>query len=218
MGLQYNIWFGVSGIIFMVILVTYLRISFSMESRRNHEFFKLAIYVLLADMLDVVTALTISYGALISPALNTILNTAYFVMNALLSYQFLQYSQLCIKSFQGEKKVAIGYRLIVYVYMLLLMINIFTGWMFAFDAEGVYVHGPLYYLLSIMPYSCFFMGVIRMIRNTKEYDKQQKISIFAFSILALSGAVIQIVFLPSMLLTMFTLSLGLIIILFSVIM
>ena len=215
MGLQYNIWFGVSGVIFMVILVTYLRISFSMESRRNHEFFKLAIYVLLADMLDVVTALTISYGALISPALNTILNTAYFVMNALLSYQFLQYSQLCIKSFQGEKKVAIGYRLIVYVYMLLLMINIFTGWMFAFDAEGVYVHGPLYYLLSIIPYSCFFMGVIRMIRNTKEYDKQQKISIFAFSILALSGAVIQIVFLPSMLLTMFTLSLGLIIILFS---
>ena len=79
MGLQYNIWFGVSGVIFMVILVTYLRISFSMESRRNHEFFKLAIYVLLADMLDVVTALTISYGALISPALNTILNTAYFV-------------------------------------------------------------------------------------------------------------------------------------------
>ena len=59
------------------------------------------------------------------------------------------------------------------------------------------------------------MGVLRMVRNTKEYDRRQKISIFAFSILALSGAVIQICFMPEVLLTMFTLSLGLIIILFS---
>ncbi len=199
----------------MVILVTYLRISFSMESRRNHEFFKLAIYVLLADLFDVITAITISYGAVIPPRLNTVLNTAYFVMSALLSYQFLQYSQLCVKSFQGEKKVSIGYRMIVYVYLALLAINLFTGWMFAFDAQGAYIHGPLYYLLSTMPYACFFMGVLRMIRNTKEYDRGQKLSIVAFSMLALSGAVIQIIFLPDVLLTMFTLSLGLIIILFS---
>ena len=75
MGLQYNIWFGVSGVIFMVILVTYLRASYSMESKRNREFFKVAIYVLLADFFDVVTAVTISYGAIVPTTVNMILNT-----------------------------------------------------------------------------------------------------------------------------------------------
>ena len=215
MGLQYNIWFGVSGVIFMVILVTYLRASYSMESKRNREFFKVAIYVLLADFFDVVTAVTISYGAIVPTTVNMILNTCYFVLNALLSYQFLRYAQLCVKGAQGEIKIAFGYRFIVYVYLMLLAVNLFVGWMFWFDEQGAYIHGPLYYLLSAIPYTCFLMGVLRMIRNTREYDRRQKLSIFAFSILALSGAVVQIGFMPEVLLTMFTLSLGLIIILFS---
>lgn len=215
MELQYNIWFGVSGVIFMIILVTYLWVSYSMESERNREFFKVAIYVLLADIFDVITAVTISYGAIVPATVNMILNTCYFVLNALLAYQFLRYSQLCVKGTQGELKAAFGYRLIVCVYLIFLAVNLFSGWMFWFDEQGAYIHGPLYYLLSAIPYTCFFMGVLRMIRNTREYDRHQKLSIFAFSILALSGAVIQIGFMPDVLLTMFTLSLGLIIILFS---
>lgn len=215
MELQYNIYFGVSAIIFMVILVTYLRIGFSMDSPRNREFFKVAIYVLLADILDVVTAVTISYGAMVPPVINVLLNTVYFVANALLSYQFLRYSQLCVKSFEETPKIGLLYRMVIYGYLGLLTVNCFTGLMFSFDEYGTYVHGPLYYLLATIPYMCFYMGVLRMIRNTKEYDARQKASIFAFSILALAGAVTQIVFLPDVLLSMFTLSLGLIIILFS---
>lgn len=215
MGLQYNIYFGLSAIVFMVILVTYLKIGYSMDSPRNREFFKVAIYVLMADILDVVTAVSISYGAVIPPVLNVLLNTAYFVTNALLSYQFMRYSLLCIKCFEGTPKVGLGYRIMIYGYFVLLVINCFTGWMFGFDEQGAYVHGPLYYLLATIPYLGFYMGVLRMIRNTKEYDRGQKISIFAFSLLALTGAVMQIVFMPDVLLSMFTLSLGLIIILFS---
>ena len=215
MSLQYNIWFGVSAVIFMVILVTYLWIGYSMESKRNQEFFKLAIYVLVADFLDVVTAVTISYGTVIFPVVNMLLNTSYFVANVLLGYQFLRYAKFWTKHFEGETKVGLGYRLLVQGYLLLLAINLFTGWMFDFDIQGNYIHGPLYYLLSAIPYACFFMGVLQMIRHTKEYTKQQRASIFAFSLLALSGAVLQIIFMPEVLLAMFTLSLGLIIILFS---
>jgi len=215
MELQYNVYFGVSAIIFMVILVAYLRIGYSMDSPRNREFFKVALYVLLADILDVVTAVTISYGAVVNQTLNVLLNTAYFVANALLSYQFLRYSQLCVRSHEPTPKIAIGYRIVIYGYLGLLAVNCFNGWMFGFDEYGTYVHGPLYYLLPAVPYLCFYMGVFRMIRNTKEYDSGQKVSIFAFSILALTGAVTQIVFIPDVLLSMFTLSLGLIIILFS---
>lgn len=215
MSLKYNIHYGVSAIIFMVILVIYSKISYSMESRRNREFYKLTIYVLIADILDVVTAITISYGAIIPPMLNVILNTCYFAGNAVLCYQFLKYSTFCVKSFAGVPKVQSIYKVVMYLQGLLLVINIFTGWMFDFDEAGNYIHGPVYFLTFTIPYVCFFLGVLRMVRNVRDYDMQQKISIFSFSVIALTGAVIQIGFLPDVLLTMFALSVGLIIVLFS---
>lgn len=211
----YNIYFGISAIVFMVILVVYSKITYSMESRRNREFYKLTIYVLIADILDVATAITISYGAVIPPLLNTLLNTCYFAGNAVLCYQFLKYATFCVKSFEGEPKVGVFYKVVMGIQWCLLVANIFTGWMFYFDENGAYTHGPVYFLTFTIPYVCFFLGVIRMVRNVKDYDIQQKISIFSFSIIALLGAVIQIVFLPNVLLTMFALSVGLIIVLFS---
>ena len=215
MGLTYNIYFGVSAIVFMIILVVYSKITYSMESRRNREFYKLTIYVLIADILDVATAVTISYGAVVPPLLNTLLNTCYFAGNAVLCYQFLKYATFCVKSFEGEPKVAIGYKIVMCLQGALLIANIFTGWMFYFDEAGTYTHGPVYFMTFTIPYVCFFLGVLRMVRNAKDYDTQQKISIFSFSIIALLGAVIQIGFFPDVLLTMFALSVGLIIVLFS---
>ena len=54
MELQYNIYFGISALVFMIILVIYSQITYSMESKRNREFYRLAIYVLIADILNVV--------------------------------------------------------------------------------------------------------------------------------------------------------------------
>ena len=215
MSLKYNIYFGISAIVFMVILVIYSKISYSMESRRNREFYKLTIYVLIADILDVVTAITISYGTVVSPFLNTILNTCYFGGNEVLCYQFLKYSTFCAKSFEGEPKVPSVYKIVMYLQGVLLFVNVFTGWMFSFDDAGTYIHGPAYFMTYTIPYVCFFLGVLQMVRTVKDYDMQQKISIFSFSIIALTGAVIQIGFLPDVLLTMFALSVGLIIVLFS---
>lgn len=215
MSLKYNIYFGISAIVFMVILVIYSKISYSMESRRNREFYKLTIYVLIADILDVVTAITISYGNVIPIFFNLLLNTCYFGGNAVLCYQFLKYSTFCAKSFEGEPKVEPAYKIVMYLQGVFLFVNMFTGWMFYFDEAGNYVHGPAYFLTFTIPYACFFLGVIRMVRNVKDYDMQQKLSIFSFAIIALMGAVIQIGFLPHVLLTMFALSVGLIIVLFS---
>lgn len=215
MGLQYNIYFGVSAIIFMLILVVYSKITYNMDSTRNREFYKLTIYVLIADILDVVTAITISYAAVIPPLVNVLLNTCYFGGNSILCYQFLKYSTLSVNWFKGEAKVPVGYRIIMTGQAALLIANIFTGWMFDFDTAGNYIHGPLYAVTYIVPYTCFSLGILRMVRHIKEYSTQQRISIFSFSVIALIGAVLQMGFFPQVLLTSFALSIGLIIVLFS---
>ncbi len=215
MELQYNIYFGLSAIILMVVLVIYSRITYNMDSTRNREFYKLLIFVLIADILDVVTAVTISYAAVIPRMVNIILNTCYFGGNAILSYQFLKYSDLSINWFQGEAKVAVGYRIVMGVQAILLAVNVFNGWVFDFDSAGTYIHGPLYAMTYVVPYSCMAVGVLRMVRHIKQYTIQQRMSIFSFSLISIIGAVIQIGFLPHVLLTSFSLSIGLIIVLFS---
>lgn len=215
MELQYNIYFGLSAIILMVILVVYSKITYNMESVRNREFYKLTIYVLIADILDVITAFTISYAAVIPPMVNIILNTLYFGGNSVLCYQFLKYSTLSVNWFKGKASVHVGYRIVMGCQAALLLTNIFTGWMFDFDTAGNYIHGPLYTVTYIVPYACFALGILRMVRHIKEYSIQQRLSIFSFSVIALIGAVMQMGFFPQILLTSFSLSIGLIIVLFS---
>ena len=215
MGLQYNIWFGVAAIIFMIVLVVYSKMTYSMDSTRNREFYKLTIYVLIADILDVVTAITISYATVVPRMLNMILNTFYFGGNSVLCYQFLKYSSLSVNWFKGEATVPVRYRVVMGCQAALLTANLFTGWMFDFDRAGTYIHGPLYALTYIVPYTCFALGILRMVRHIKEYSMQQRMSIFSFSLIALIGAVVQMGFFPEVLLTSFSLSVGLIIVLFS---
>ena len=181
MQLQYNLYFGVSAIILMVVLVIYSRITYNMDSVRNKEFYKLFIYVLVTDILDVVTAVTISYAAVIPKIVNIILNTCFFGGNAMLSYQFLKYSDLSINWFQGEAKVAPAYRVIMGAQAFLLTINAFNGIVFDFDSAGTYIHGPFYAMTYIVPYSCMASGVSRMVRHIKQYNFQQRMSIFSFS-------------------------------------
>lgn len=215
MTLQYNIYFGLSAIILMIVLVIYSKITYNMDSNRNREFYTLLIYVLVTDILDVITAVTISYAAVIPRIPNIFLNTCYFGGNAMLSYQFLKYSDRSIHWFQGEAKVAIGYRIVMGCQALLLILNFWNGWIFDFDRAGTYIHGTLYSMTYIVPYSCMAIGVARMVRHIKQYTIQQRMSIFSFSLIAMIGALIQIVFLPDVLLTSFSLSIGLIIVLFS---
>jgi len=215
MELQYNLYFGLSAVILMVVLVVYSKITYNMDSVRNKEFYKLLILVLLTDVLDVITAVTISYAAVIPRMLNIILNTGYFGGNAMLSYQFLKYSDLSINWFQGEAKVAPAYRVIMGLQAFLLTLNAFNGIVFDFDSAGTYIHGPLYSMTYIVPYACMAVGVSRMVRHIKQYTFQQRMSIFSFSLIAMIGAMIQIIFLPHVLLTSFSISIGLIIVLFS---
>lgn len=215
MELQYNIYFGLSAIMMMIVLVIYSKITYSMESTRNREFYKLTLYVLFADILDVITAVTISYAAKIPPMVNIILNTFYFGGNSAMCYQFLKYSSLSVHWFKGKAEISLKYKIIMGAQALMLVLNIFTGWMFDFDVAGNYIHGPLYMLTYAVPYICFFLGIVRMACHIRQYSVKQRMSILSFSVIALIGAVLQLGFFPDVLLTSFSLSIGLIIVMFS---
>ncbi|MDD6223603.1 MAG: hypothetical protein PUB18_01205, partial [bacterium] len=100
--LKYNICYEVSSTVFLIVLLFFIKMQYDTNTVLNREFRKLTWMGLIATVLDVTTAITISYAYLVPIQLNTVLNTLYFVSVALLGYQMMYYDLLFI--YQDEKK------------------------------------------------------------------------------------------------------------------
>ncbi|MDY5576498.1 MAG: hypothetical protein SPF70_03330 [Lachnospiraceae bacterium] len=96
MTLKYNISYEVASTIFLVILLCFFKLQYDAKSRLNNEFRKLIWFGLIATVLDVTTAITISYASVVPVVVNTILNTVYFMSVAILGYQLAYYNYLYV--------------------------------------------------------------------------------------------------------------------------
>ena len=92
MSLKYNISYEVASTIFLIILLFYISLQYDTHSRLNKEFRKLTLLGLIATILDVTTAVTISYTSIVPIEVNILLNTLYFVSVAALGYQLMYYN------------------------------------------------------------------------------------------------------------------------------
>ena len=212
--LSYNIYFEVAAIVFLIVLNIFLRIKYGVEDKVNKQFRKLALFVLLACVLDVATAITISYGKFIPPIINLLFNTLYFCMNIAVGFQFTKYISASVYKEKGGKGYIIN--LVIFgLCFLMLFINLFTGLVFSFDGEGSYVHGVLYYFVYVFPYYfiIYSMGILAF--NFKQFSVEQRVSIIVFFGLCMLGPLMQMLLFPDVLLSLFTISIGLMICMFT---
>ena len=73
----YNISYEVASAAFLVILYMYILLQYSHKSQANKEFERLTIYMLVTNVSDVVSAITISYGSQLPRWINWITNSIY---------------------------------------------------------------------------------------------------------------------------------------------
>lgn len=212
--LLYNINFEVAAIFFLIIINIFVRIKYLAESKVNREFRKMALYVLIACVMDVATAITISYGSFIPPVINLLFNTAYFSMNIAVGYRFTRYISACV--YGEEHGRGFLFNNIAYgVFFLILVVNLFTGLVFSFDSVGSYIHGPLYYFVFAFPYYFIFFSVGILIFHFKQFSLEQRVSIIAFFVLCMAGPLVQMILFPNVLLSLFTIPIGLLICMFT---
>ena len=76
MVMKYNIYFEVASVLVLFILLLFLRLQYNMQSKVNKEFLKLTVLALIANILDVVTAVTISYAEYVPVWLNVLLTSS----------------------------------------------------------------------------------------------------------------------------------------------
>ena len=214
MSLKYNISYEVTSAIFLIILLFFMRLQYDIHSDLNKEFRKLTWFGLIATIMDVTTAVTISYASLVPIGVNILLNTLYFVSGALLGYQLMYYSGYYVHRSRKKSLFIRFNQLLVGLYVALLIFNIFTGCIFSFT-EDAYVKGPVYLIIYAVPGYFILCSAVILIYSFERFEIWQRISIILFLIFQVSGALLQMLFFPDILLFLFTSALGLMMMLFT---
>lgn len=213
--LQYNIYFELSAVIYMIVLNVYIRLQFNSKSTVNKLFKSVAILLLLADILDIVTAITISYALYIPTWINMMLNYLYLCSDMIMEFWFVMYSLSCVRVGDMHKNpvywVSLGITLLS---LLFLTLNFFTKWIFDFSPTEGYIHGPMYFVVYIVPFVIIFIVVGVLLSNFKNFTRNQRITIICYAITTTLGPLVQMLF-PDILFVLFTVSVGYMMLMFA---
>lgn len=212
MNLIYNINFEIAGALYVLVLYVSLCVYYSNTSEANRRFKVVVRNILAAEVMDIVTAIMISYGYAVPRTLNTVLNTVYHALTCSLGYSFLRYVESYV--YQRVKRITIN-QIIYFLILALLIFNMFTGFLFYFNVNGEYTHGTMYLLVYIVPlyYVLFSAGV--MLKHRNFFKAKQRVSVVIYIIMSMLGPLIQMLLFPDVLLSLFTPSIAALIILFS---
>lgn len=217
---MYNIYFEAAAIGFLALVLLYLYTLYPNASVSNRRYRRMLIILLVSDILDMVTAKTIDYGAVVPPVVNVLLNTAFFMVSAGMALSYASYIESFVyKEDLSLRKRGILYRICFAMYCAyggLLTINIFTGCCFYFDAQGRYVHGSLYPFAYGTSLCIAILGLIFMVNHRKDFDYRLRVAACLFLAMIVAGSMLQLVFFPKTLLTMYMASLAAVVFLFVI--
>ena len=106
-----------------------------------------------------------------SPVILTAINFGYFVCFGISAYFWFLYSESKGRSdLIGNTKAEELYALPIVLLVILLIVSMFNGCLFYFDAQGVYHRGPLFYAQQILAYG--YIGVACLKNLFKSFKKE----------------------------------------------
>lgn len=202
--MTYNVHYAIAGLLFIIVYFIFLKTQYNINN--NRRFIMMIFVVFVADLFDIITAITISYGSIVPIWLNYLLNTFYYIFSVLSAYCFPNY----IRGVIYDKEYKLGDKInlsILIFYIFICIINISTGIIFSFNDAGQYLHGPFYYYVFIVTIYYMMFAFIRMIVCRAKFSKKQLYSILIFILSSQVGTFMQVLFFPNTLLTFFTPSL-----------
>ncbi|MCR5254489.1 MAG: response regulator [Acetatifactor sp.] len=200
---------------FMAVLYIFLKLQYSSKILGNRLFQRLTFMAMLADGLDVVAALAIDRFADLSFWTVMLVNTVYFIATMVFGVYFVEYAYYLRYKERHIDFMYILTKLIAFAYIVMMLHNSVSGYVFYFDENGNYIHGSLYMLVYFIPFFYYVISVISTIIIFPEFTVKQRISTIIYACVALSGSAIQLLVASNYLLSMFTMCLGIVMMFFT---
>ncbi len=208
--MNYNISFEISAIIFLGVLLLFIGLQYDLKVKFNRCFFNLVVLTLFTNMLDIISAIAIDNYTMIDPLLNTIINLLFYMIAAITAFYFYYVMLVYVDKKASLKKMTQINILIMCIYVVLLIVNIFKGLFYTFTIEDGYVHGSAFVLCIMIPFYYILCGVFLFLSHYQQFSLKQGVIVGLSLIVALSGSFLQFGIFPDILLSVFTPALGII--------
>lgn len=215
MTLVYNIHYEVAAAAFTAILYFYVRLFYGTNKKSSLGFQRLLIALLICDVLNVSTAITISAYQAVPWVFNMVLNTVYFASTIWLGYSYLSYAKHYAYKDSEPNVLSIIGKAVLGFYGILLVANWFTGWIFSFDPGAGYKHGALYNVLFSIPLFYVVAAASIIFKEEKKKGRNNWFILGLFMLIGISGVVLQVLVIPDVLFISFTVTIGLVLIMFT---
>lgn len=145
--LQYNIIGELITCVFALILCCNILVSFSLYDKRHRLFFYGGVSSFLAALFDIFAVICITNYKTVPIALSTTVSTIFFIFLIAIPYSLAVYANDVAFAYKKGKKYTYYLSGVVYaIYLIIVLLNIKTGWIFRYDPELGYVRGPLKFL------------------------------------------------------------------------
>ena len=119
-----------------------------------------------------------------------LLNTLLYLLSAIYWLAFLLFQKGKYTHIIGEKACGIIYLVFWGIYLLLVVVNHFTGFCFTVDAEGAFVpNSPLLFVLTVLWFFIYFF-----LAMTAQCERKTKLTLASYSFFPLLGWVLIPVF------------------------
>lgn len=210
--MQYNYTFDIAGIIIITFILIVHKFFYPVKTKYNQLYSSFGYWAIIVMIFDILSTTSITHAANRPIWLLYVLADCYYVCAICTAYSGKRYVFSRINWYSIFGKILD--RSIIILYIILLFINHFTGWLFSFK-NHIYKHGPIF---SISYFVCFIYilhVLVIIVKYRKLYDKRIFALNITFIICNFLGAIIQM-FLPYVLLSFFGTSVSFLVLLFSI--
>ena len=211
--LAYNIHYELFALFLTVLIYIELCLCMPKHTQKNRLFRRMTQMVIVTTVFDLLSAFTnVMQGMRV---LTLLINTGYFSCGLLLCHLLHDYVERAIIPEDG-KHIAMRFnRVLLAVLEALMVVNLFTGWLFGVTPEGEYYHGPLFMLQHIASMYYVLCTSVALFINRRRLSFPQQLSSYLFVALFLLGLLLQTFVWPDVLLIMPTVALMLLVATFS---
>ena len=214
MELDYNIYLELAVIPLDIMLFVFLLARYTKQSKVNVSFKRFACVVMVANIMDVLTAIVTSAHERVPNPVHYIFNIGDSMLAALSGFFFIYYVYAYVKMVESHYKVRnIINCTLLFIDFALLLTNPLTHLVFSYDEAGNYIHHILFTPVAYgFPLLFFVIGCVYMLLHWKDYKKQQIYTLIGAMVTAAALFLVQMLFFDTFLVTFYVTSLGVLVI------
>ena len=184
---------------FLICINTML--SYALYDKRQRMFLYAAGATLLASLFNIFSVRCIADFSPETIGICVFSTTLYFLV--LLICPFVMSAYVCDMAFNHPKKKFIFYSVggvVQIIYMIIVLVNIRTGWIFYYDEAAGYTRGPFKYITYILSAAYGFSIVVMVLIQRKYLARRIFLVFMIYPFISLAFVAVQFIY-PRILLT-----------------